>query len=303
MDVLSNSKAFTPSLTSSGYGSEAISTQTLSSEDSSSVKSMNVDELNDLENKLISGLHFKKSRLHDGFDGDHAGESTGKHSHVIGGTDVPDNQSSLEQKSNAGDELTEFGESNNEKVGEETSDIPNVSGKKLGGDDVIMNLKSDDDIAKSSADVSLDFYSESAMTELEGISDAREDATFSSSADVSFSTPVKPSSTAGEFHHSQTLGTESTDADSTNSPQINIHLAGGGSAASDGGTSTGTSGGKPRIRGGNRTSGKSAPMKATYRPASMNLDAAAAGDVQGGSSCEDLYSGLWSFILWLMANI
>lgn len=298
MDALSNSKAFTPSLTSSGYGSEAISMQTLSSEDSSSVQSMNVDELNDLENKLVgSSLHFKKSRLHDGFDGDHGnagGESTGKHSHVIGGgADVPDNQSSLEErKSNPGGELTEFGTSNNEKVGEETSDVQKISGRKLRGDDVVVNSKVDDDVAKSSADVSLDFYSESAMTELEGISNGREDATFSSSANASFSTPVKTSSTSGEFCRDQTPGPENADAVSTNSPQISIHLNAEGSAASEGGTSTGTSGGKPRIRGGNRTSGKSAPMKATYRPASMNLDAMAAGDVQGGSSCEDLYSGL-----------
>lgn len=247
--------------------------------------------------------------MHDGFDGDHsnAGESTGKHPHVTGGNaDVPDNQSSPEQKSNPGDGLTEFGDSNNEKVGEGTSGVPNISGKKLGGDDdddVTTNLKVDDDVAKPSADVSLDFYSESAMTELEGISDGREDATFSSSADVSFSTPVKASSTAGGSRHDQTPGTEDTDADGMNSPQINIHLAaGGGSAVSDGSTSTGTSGGKPRIRGGNRASGKSAPMKATYRPASMNLDATSAGDAQGGSSCEDLYSGMWSIILRSIFN-
>ena len=44
-------KSFTPSMSSSGYGSQAVSTQTLSSEDSASVRSMSIDDTPDQEGK------------------------------------------------------------------------------------------------------------------------------------------------------------------------------------------------------------------------------------------------------------
>ena len=49
-------KSFTPSMSSSGYGSQAVSTQTLSSEDSMSVRSMSIEEPTDADLSKIQRL-------------------------------------------------------------------------------------------------------------------------------------------------------------------------------------------------------------------------------------------------------
>jgi hypothetical protein len=54
-------KSFTPSMTSSGYGSQAVSTLTLSSEDSASIRSMSIDETPDHVEKSKDGAHHKKN--------------------------------------------------------------------------------------------------------------------------------------------------------------------------------------------------------------------------------------------------
>lgn len=154
----------------------------------------------------------------------------------------------------------------------------------------------EDAVAKSVANVSLDFYSESAMTELEGISESRDgNATFSSSADVSFSTPVKNQGT-GESNHCQAVVMENSNSDNSCTKKdinkaIERHHA-GVTPTIDVGKSPASSGSKPRLRSGDKVSGKSAPLKATYRPVSMNLDVSGAGE-ERGSSCEDLNSGLY----------
>ncbi|XP_074656043.1 kinesin-like protein KIF13A isoform X2 [Tubulanus polymorphus] len=56
-------KSFTPSMTSSGYGSQAVSTLTLSSEDSGSIRSMSVEETPELEATSGSGAGEKSPNI------------------------------------------------------------------------------------------------------------------------------------------------------------------------------------------------------------------------------------------------
>lgn len=354
MDALSTAKTFTPSLASSGYGSQAISTQTLSSEDSSSVQSINVDDMNDFENKVLGGGHpIKKSSTNDGLaeDGNAACESAKMNrSDSLIDADVPaDLRSPIKPttpygeqrpKLDAEEEIIVCAEGDLEatdKAGEKsqthivvhsdkeidnnhlasvengvkaTSEVKVT--KDVVGTDVEINARdvedavvrketgiSEDAVAKSVANASLDFYSESAMSELEGISESHDgNATFTSSADVSFSTPVKNQGT-GESNHSPALLLENSTTDSgctkkdnaVISKAIERHHA-GVTPTIDVGKSPVTSGSKPRLRGGDKVSGKSAPLKATYRPTSMNLEVSGAGE-ERGSSCEDLNSGLY----------
>ena len=51
VDAQINGKSFTPSMTSSGYDSQAVSSQTLSSEDSASVRSMSIDDTPELDGR------------------------------------------------------------------------------------------------------------------------------------------------------------------------------------------------------------------------------------------------------------
>lgn len=60
---LQSTKINTPSMSSSGYGSQAVSTTNLTSEDSLSVKSISVDETPDLEYRSL--LDSKKSERMD----------------------------------------------------------------------------------------------------------------------------------------------------------------------------------------------------------------------------------------------
>ncbi|XP_064651713.1 kinesin-like protein KIF13A isoform X3 [Lineus longissimus] len=63
-------KSFTPSMTSSGYGSQAVSTLTLSSEDSASIRSMSIDETPDHAEKSKDGTNHKKDGGEHGEEGD-----------------------------------------------------------------------------------------------------------------------------------------------------------------------------------------------------------------------------------------
>ena len=60
---LQSTKINTPSMSSSGYGSQAVSTTNLTSEDSISIKSISVDETPDLEYRNL--LDSKKSEKMD----------------------------------------------------------------------------------------------------------------------------------------------------------------------------------------------------------------------------------------------
>ena len=55
VDAQINGKSFTPSMTSSGYDSQAVSSQTLSSEDSASVRSMSIDDTPELDGRKAGG--------------------------------------------------------------------------------------------------------------------------------------------------------------------------------------------------------------------------------------------------------
>ena len=358
MDALSTAKTFTPSLASSGYGSQAISTQTLSSEDSNSVQSINVDDMNDLENKLLGGSHhIKKSNTNEGLaeDMNAACESSVKlnrsdslidadvpadlrspmkpttpYSEQRPKLDVSEAEGDLEAMEGAGDGYqTRFVPSDirvEEDGGDSAEMIKSADEVKVTKDvvseDVGFRIQdvedsvvcretsaSEDAVSKLVGNVSLDFYSESAMSELEGISESHdENATFSSSADVSFSTPVKNQGTSGANHSQTTVVLENSNTENccTKKDDIVITKAierhhAGVTPTIDVGKSSVTSGSKPRLRGGDKVSGRSAPLKATYRPASMNLEVSGGAGEERGSSCEDLNSGLYfngtSFLL------
>lgn len=63
-------KTNTPSVSSSGYGSQAVSSTNLTSEDSLSLRSISVDETPDLENKmnLINDIQSLSKSSNGSFD-------------------------------------------------------------------------------------------------------------------------------------------------------------------------------------------------------------------------------------------
>lgn len=368
----SASKQFAPSLASSGYGSQAISTQTLSSEDSSSAKSVNVDDVAiEVEHRpgLPVNTHSKKYAVITEFDKSAASIHPSSAKPIVQqesliDSEIPDNNlgsplkpttpfkdsnttftdlAACETDSNT--TFTDFAacktvitETQQRQKHFESTCISSVDGYPTlstlvraedgcrsdehvfddnhltSRTDVLENIViyaiskdtkanlessalnndcADTAVCNVNGDVKVDFKNVAVKLDFDII----HDATCDQPDTVDASQPGAGSE--GDKSSSQSELKQSSigikDNGAVKVPEINIRM----SMSLDIGKTPTSSGVKARLRGGDRTPGKTAPspMKATYRPTgSPAVDMLAVAEKENGSSQEELYSGRMTFL-------
>ena len=278
-------KCSQPSLASSGYGSQAISTQTLSSEDSASIQSINIEESNEFDHaKALTSL-FKKSSLAEHSLDDHS-------SHEAGSDGGPESLIDTAVPNNLGSPMKPT--------------TPYLEHNTVVG--MIENDTQNTDIIAESVDCKSagQFNDEQASTEESGStlvtvekeqsSDTIEisDTSVNRSAD---NTPVNGSIESEDSHKhngdnrqkSNTLEIAGKDNSGSPAAVVMVDLP-----------KPLTTGMKPKPRGNSDVgSGKMAPMKATYRPASMHLEVV---ERDKGSSQEELNNS-GRLLTWVQSRI
>lgn len=337
---------FAPSMASSGYASQAVSIQTLSSEDSGSVKSIGTDDIlvdvsmATVEKKPASGTEdaVEKGVLLDQTEGDSSVtmnvnseltiEETATAVKTSSGSSVQDVDSRVSETfqhdaDDALDTMGSVGKSSTEGTSEEerdscmsggsvpVSDAGESSSKYVTGlstlkDEAAIavdNSRALSELSVKPAEENIDFYSETAMEELERLSDAAEDTSEVKSstspenvaesnmageeAGKTFAVPSKPpseecrDSASSEKVRLRRKGSGPRNIQSRRS--LNVELESSMAATENGGRYPDIKAGVDFGKGANfkklrpmadsrPNKSSPSPVKATYRPVSMTQE-------------------------------
>ena len=247
-----NAKSFTPSMASSGYGSQAVSSQTLSSEDNNSVRSL--DDTPDIENRINGGAkRLSESSLID--------------------TEVPSNLgtplqplSPEESASSDNSQQTVTDSKNDVQTSASTATLQDaqeiVDSVIPDGNESIVSTEQSK--AEPAEQPKADVYSENALEELEALNESGDESTEESTTQKR---KVNGGSTKDSTRRQSWHERRVEDTPMGTPPRTSVS----GMRKS---VSIDTLKSTPSFKKHHRDNGtkKATPVKATYRPMSMNLD-------------------------------